>query len=320
MQNQTCRFADGRKVAVVGAGLVGTSYAFALVNQKLCDEIVIVDLDEKKAAAEAMDLNHGLAFSESRIQISAGSYADCADADLMVICAGVPQRPGESRIDLLGRNDAVVRSIVRSAVHAGFDGIFLLSTNPVDLMTLSALRESGFPPERVLGSGTTLDTARLKYLLGQYFSVDSRNVHAYVIGEHGDSEIVPWSQAMVGTKPVWEICGENGDLYHKEEILAIENEVRNAAQSIIEPKKATYYGIGMALARITRAIFGDEHCVLTLSTLLNGEYGQHDVCIGTPVIVGRQGAIRKMTLRLSGEELERFGASCDILRTAAHSL
>jgi len=308
---------NGRKVVLVGAGLVGTSYAFALLNQKLCEQMVIIDLDRRRAEAEAMDLSHGLAFSDSGMRIFAGDYPDCADADLLVICAGVPQISGESRIALYERNRAVVEDIVRRAAATGFAGIILVATNPVDLMTLTALRCSGFPARRVIGSGTTLDTARLKHLLGGYFGVDSRNIHAYVIGEHGDSELVPWSQAMVATKSVWECCDESPDRFDRHRLLEMEADVRNAAQSIIEAKRATYYGIGMALARITRAIFGDENSVLTVSSLLEGEYGQHEVCIGTPCIINREGVREKVRLNLPADEWARFNASCDFLRSTA---
>lgn len=280
---------DSRRVALIGTGLVGMSYAYALLNQNACDELVLVDIDRKRAEGEAMDLNHGLAFSGSHMKIRAGDYAECADADIVVICAGVAQKPGESRLDLLQRNTEVFRSIIGPVMASGFKGLFLVATNPVDIMARITQQLSGLDPRRVIGSGTALDTARLRYLLGDYFSVDPRNVHAYVIGEHGDSEFVPWSQAMVATKSVLDICAESGGKYCTAEMETISGEVRDAAQKIIEAKRSTYYGIGMALVRITRAIFGNESSVLTVSTLLRGEYGQQDVYAGVPCIVGRDG-------------------------------
>lgn len=305
---------ENRKVVLVGTGLVGMSYAYALLNQNACDELVLVDIDTKRAAGEAMDLNHGLAFSGSHMKIYSGGYEDCRDADIVVIAAGVAQKPGESRIDLLQRNTAVFRSIIRPVVDSGFKGIFLVATNPVDIMAHVALTISGFERSRVIGTGTSLDTARLRYLIGEYFSVDPRNVHAYVMGEHGESEFVPWSQALIATKPVLSICEESGGQYCNGNLERIGTEVRGAAQKIIEAKKATYYGIGMALVRITRAIFGDENSVLTLSTLLSGEYGQENVYAGVPCIVNRNGVDRVLTLRLTDEENEKFKASCEILK------
>ena len=311
---------DSRRVALIGTGLVGMSYAYALLNQNACDELVLVDIDRKRAEGEAMDLNHGLAFSGSHMKIRAGDYAECADADIVVICAGVAQKPGESRLDLLQRNTEVFRSIIGPVMASGFKGLFLVATNPVDIMARITQQLSGLDPRRVIGSGTALDTARLRYLLGDYFSVDPRNVHAYVIGEHGDSEFVPWSQAMVATKSVLDICAESGGKYCTAEMETISGEVRDAAQKIIEAKRSTYYGIGMALVRITRAIFGNESSVLTVSTLLRGEYGQQDVYAGVPCIVGRDGVRDVIHLKLTAEEQRKFDASCRVLKDTDEGL
>ena len=305
---------DNRKVILIGTGMVGMSYAYALLNQNACDELVLLDIDRQRAEGEAMDLNHGLAFSGSHMKLYAGDYRDCANADFVVFCAGVAQKPGESRLDLLQRNTRVFQSIIDPVTESGFNGIFLVATNPVDIMTRVTCALSGFNPRRVLGTGTALDTARLRYLLGEYFSVDPRNIHAYVMGEHGDSEFVPWSQAMLATKPILSICEESGGRFCAEDMEKITEEVRGAAQKIITAKKATYYGIGMALVRITRAIFGNESSVLTVSAMLRGEYGQSDVFVGAPCIVGRNGIQRTLTLSLNEEELEKFRLSCDTLR------
>lgn len=305
---------DKRKVVLIGTGMVGMSYAYALLNQSICDELVLIDIDQRRAEGEAMDLNHGLAFSSANMKIYAGNYADCRDADIVVICAGVAQKEGESRLNLLKRNTEVFRSIVNLVTESGFNGIFLVATNPVDIMTRITYTLSGFNPKRVLGSGTALDTARLRYLLGGYLHVDPRNVHAYVMGEHGDSEFVPWSQAMVATKPIMEITKALNNQAGDEELKRIAKEVQGAAYKIIEAKKATYYGIGMALARITKAIFGDESSVLTVSAMLRGEYGQSDIFVGVPCIINQNGIQRVLELSLSEDEKQHMAESCNILR------
>ena len=302
---------DKRKVVLIGTGMVGMSYAYALLNQNACEELVLLDIDKKRAQGEAMDLNHGLAFSGSHMRIYAGDYDDCRDADIVAICAGVAQKPGETRLDLLRRNEAVFRSIVEPVVESGFNGIFLVATNPVDIMTRITCALSGFNARRVIGTGTALDTARLRYLLGEYFSVDPRNVHAYVIGEHGDSEFVPWSQAMLATRPITDFCADG--MCSMQEIKKLEEEVRSAAYKIIEAKRATYYGIGMAMVRITRAILGDENSVLTVSAMLES-HGR--VFAGMPCIVNRSGVRRVLPLSLTEEEEKCLAASCETLREA----
>lgn len=304
---------DSRKVVLVGAGMVGMSFAYAALNQAVCDELVIIDIDKKRVEGEAMDLNHGVAFASSRMTITAGEYKDCSDADIVVICAGVNQKPGESRLELLSRNKSVFESIVKPVMRSGFGGIFVVATNPVDIMTRVTYDLSGFNSARVIGTGTTLDTARLRYLLGEYFSVDPRNMHAYVIGEHGDSEFVPWSQAMIATKSVLDICGQS-DEYCLKDLEEIATGVRSAAQKIIEAKKSTYYGIGMSIVRIVKAILTGENSILTVSTWLRGEYGQRDVYAGVPAIVSRRGVERVLELSLTEAEQAKFAKSCDILR------
>ncbi len=345
---------DKRKVALVGCGMVGMSYAYCLLNQTVCDELVLIDINQKRAMGEAMDLNHGLAFAPANMEIYAGSYQDCRDADMVVICAGVAQKPGESRLALLKRNAQVFRSIIEPVTQSGFNGIFLVATNPVDIMTRITCELSGFNPGRVLGSGTALDTARLRYLLGEYLQVDPKNVHAYVMGEHGDSEFVPWSQAMVATIPILKLCGDvkrnfaenrTGEPVESQAGISVENrignsaaiqdgkgmthqsvsisrpklleiakQVKGAAYEIIDAKQATYYGIGMAMTRITRAVLGDENSVLTVSAMLKGEYGQRDVIAGVPCVINGNGIRRVLELSLTEEELEQFAASCRTLR------
>ncbi len=311
---------EKRKVVVVGCGFVGMSYAYAMVNRGTCDELVLIDIDKKRAEGEAMDLNHGLAFASSNMKIKAGEYKDCFDADIVVIAAGVGQKPGESRISLLGRNARIFEGIVEETLRSGFNGIFLVATNPVDIMTNIVMKLSGFPKNKVIGTGTTLDTARLRFVLGDYFGIDPRNVHAYVIGEHGDSEFVPWSQALITTKPISTVCEQHPERFNFEEIMKIGDGVKDAAYRIIEAKKATYYGIGMALARITKAILGDERSVLTVSSYLNGEYGINGVCIGVPCVVGRNGVSERIVLSLSDEELKKLQSSASFLIKTADEL
>ena len=304
--------ADKRKIVLIGTGMVGMSYAYALLNQNLCDELVLIDINKKRAEGEAMDLNHGVAFSGGNMEIYAGEYTDCCNADLVVLTAGLPQKEGQNRLDLLKENRKIFETILQSVLENGFHGIFLVATNPVDIMTRIVYEISDFPPEKVIGTGTALDTARLRYLLGEKFMIDPRNMHAYVMGEHGDSEFVPWSQAMMTTKPIFDLCGETEGC-HFQELLELEEEVRMAAYKIIEAKKATYYGIGMAMARITKAIFGNEYSVLTVSAHLQGEYGENGIYIGIPCVVNRMGIQRIVELPLGSEEKQRLHSSCEML-------
>lgn len=312
---------DNRKIVLVGTGMVGMSYAYALLNQGACDELVLIDRDRTRAEGEAMDLNHGLAFSPAAMRIYAGNYDDCTDADIVVICAGVAQQPGESRLDLLRRNTNVFESIISPVIRSGFAGIFLVATNPVDVMTQITCALSGFSPRRVIGSGTALDTARLRYLLGELLVDDPRNVHAYVIGEHGDSEFVPWSRATIATRPLDDICSDPPRGYSTwDQLHRIEREVRDAAQIIIRAKKATYYGIGMSLVRITKAILGDENSVITVSANLCGEYGERDVFVGVPCVIGRDGVRRIHEMTLNEQEQALFHRSCDTLRESYQTI
>ncbi|MCI8590347.1 MAG: L-lactate dehydrogenase [Clostridiales bacterium] len=303
---------NGKKIVLVGSGFVGMSFAYAALNQNVCDEFVIIDIDKEKAKGEVMDLNHGLAFAQSNMEITTGEYTDCKDADIVVICAGVAQKEGETRVALLKRNAAVFESIIHPIIESGFKGIFLVASNPVDIMTKITKELSGFPAERVIGTGTTLDSARLRYLLGEYFDIDPKSVHAYVIGEHGDSEFIPWSQAMIGTKPIETVCLEH-EQYKHADLESIGNQVRMAAYEIIKAKKATYYGIGMAIVRICKAILNNEKSILTISCQMNGEYDLQGVYLGMPCIVGNTGARNIIRLSLTRSELANLQASADFL-------
>lgn len=312
---------DKRKVVLIGTGMVGMSFAYALVNQGgICNELVLIDVNRERANGEAMDLNHGLAFAKSNMRIYAGDYKDCKDADIVVIAAGVAQKDGETRLDLLQRNTEVFRSIINPVVKSGFDGIFLVATNPVDIMTRVTYELSRFGASRVIGTGTSLDTARLRYLLGDYFTVDPKNIHAYVIGEHGDSEFVPLSQVMLATKSVTEILEDERNEYNIDDMQSIEEQVRTSAYKIIKAKRATYYGIGMAITRIIKAILGDENSVLTVSAKLCGEYDSKNVFIGVPCIIGRNGVKEIVELSLTDEEKEKFQKSRQVLEDSFNGL
>lgn len=305
-------FKDSKKVAVIGVGMVGMSFAYALLNQNICDELVLIDINKERAKGEAADLSHGLPFAPSSMTIYSGEYTDCRDADLVVICAGAPQDPKESRRDLLKKNYEVFKSIVNPVVSSGFNGVFLVASNPVDIMTHAVYSLSGFPAGRVIGSGTTLDSARLRHMMSDYFKVNPRNVHAYVIGEHGDSEFVAWSNAAISVKPLDELAADNPDLMEDMKEIAVD--VKESAYEIIRAKRATYYGIGMVLARLTRAILFDENSIFTVSSYLKGEYGEKEIYAGVPSVVNRNGVREVLEMKLNDEEREKFKISCQILK------
>lgn len=310
---------EKRKVAIVGTGMVGMSYAYAMLNQGACDELILIDINRERAAGEAMDLNHGVPFAGNNMRIVAGGYEECEDADIVVVCAGVAQKQGETRLDLLQRNAEVLKSVTKQIMESGFTGIIVVATNPVDVMTRIVQECSGFNSKRVIGTGTILDTARLRYMVGEYFSVDPRNIHGYVIGEHGDSEFVPWSQALLSTKRVTDICSENNS-YCIEDLEKISEQVRTSAYTIIKAKNATYYGIGMSMVRLTKAILGNENSVLTVSAKLTGEYGQNGVYVGVPCIIGRSGIGKILEIDLTDEEKEKFLSSCNTLSASYNEI
>ncbi|UAL46142.1 L-lactate dehydrogenase [Sutcliffiella horikoshii] len=300
------------RVALIGTGFVGSSYAFALLNQGVTEELVLIDLNKEKSEGDAMDLNHGIAFAPTPTKIWYGDYKDCQDADIVVICAGANQKPGETRLDLVEKNTKIFKSIVDEVMGNGFDGIFLVATNPVDILTYATWKFSGLPKERVIGSGTILDTARFRYVLGDYFQVDARNVHAYIIGEHGDTELPVWSKADIGGKPILELMAKQ-EKYKEEDLNDLFVSVRDAAYHIIERKGATYYGIAMGLVRLTKAILQNENSILTVSAYLDGEYDSEDIYIGVPAIVNRNGIRDILELDLSDKETEQFQHSVKVL-------
>lgn len=301
------------RVVIIGAGMVGATYAYALMISGLVSEIVIIDLNEERATGEVMDLNHGLPFVRPAV-IRTGSYADCATADLVVVTAGAAQKEGETRIDLVHKNTEIFKGIIPQIIASGTEAALLIATNPVDIMTYVTYKLSGLPKQRVIGSGTVLDTARFRYLLSEHCRIDPANVHAYILGEHGDSELPVWSLANIAGLRFTEycpVCGKNCGPLKKEQIF--EN-VKNAAYQIIKAKGATYYAIGLALVNITESILRNEFSVLTVSTYLEGEYGLQDVCLSLPTVVARAGVNKIIKLTLNEKEEEMLKHSAAVLK------
>ena len=301
------------KVVLVGTGFVGMSMAYSMLNRGGVNELILIDIDKNKTIGEEMDLSHGLPFAPQKMVIKAGDYEECKDAQIVVITAGVAQKPGQTRLELAEINAKIMKQVTESIMASGFNGVIVVASNPVDLMTYVVSKVSGLPKSKVLGSGTVLDTARLRYLMADYLKVSSKNIHAYIMGEHGDSSFVPWDHAYVGCKKVKDVMKDNKlPIEHLDEI---HKGVVNAAYEIIEKKKATYYGIGMGLNRIVRAILDNENSILTVSTYLkDGEYGQDDIYIGVPAVVNSNGVREILNLNLTEKEQEKLDESCKILK------
>lgn len=303
-----------KKVMLIGDGAVGSSYAFAMVQQGIAEEFGIIEIPQlvDKAKADALDLSDALPFTAPK-KIYAAQYSDCSDADLVVITAGAPQKPGETRLDLVNKNLAINKSIVEQTIASGFKGIFLVAANPVDILTYATWKFSGFPKERVIGSGTSLDTARFRNAIAERAGVDPRSVHAYIMGEHGDSEFAVWSHANFGGINAAEYLKANG--HSDDDLNKIYEEVRDKAYVIINGKGATFYGIGTALARISKAILHNEHAVLPVSVYQEGHYADVKDCfIGQPAIVGAEGIVSPLNIPLNDSELEKFVASANELK------
>jgi L-lactate dehydrogenase len=303
----------GSRVVIIGAGLVGSTFAYSLMINGVVSEIVLIDVNRERLEGEIMDLNHGISFVRP-VLVRQGDYADCADADIIVICAGSNQKPGETRIDLLSRNTGIFRGIIDRIKASGSEALLLIATNPVDIMTYITWKLSGYEQSRVIGSGTVLDSSRFRFLLSQHCQVDPSNVHAYIIGEHGDTEVPVWSLANIAGLRFTDfcpVCGKNCGPLPKDEIF---NEVKNSAYRIIKGKGATYYAIGLALVEIVESILRNEYSVLTVSSLLQGEYGLSDVCLSLPTIVSRRGIEKKILLQLAPEEETSLRHSAQTLK------
>ena len=308
-----------QKVGLIGTGFVGSSFAYSLMQRGIASELVLIDANADKAVGETMDLNHGLSFTKP-MKITAGNYSDLAGSKVVVISAGTSQRPGETRLDLLARNAAIFRSIIPEVVRHNPGGIILIATNPVDILTFISLKESSLPPSKVIGSGTILDTARFRFLLGQYYEVDTRSVHSYIVGEHGDSEIPLWSMANIGGVRLQEFAPLKNKQYDQEEMNRLFISVRDAAYEIIKRKGASYYAIGLGLLSIVESILGNYRSVLSISTLMTGQYGARDICLSFPSVVGENGVEEILTLSMNTEEQEGFRASADKLKATLDNL
>lgn len=308
-----------QKCAIIGCGNVGATCAYTLMQDGILSELILIDANRKKAEGEAMDLSHALPLL-SPMKIYAGEYSDLSDCAIIIIAAGANQYPGETRIDLLHRNASILRSILTEVKKYNSDAILLLVSNPVDILTYIALKQSGFSPSRVIGSGTVLDTSRLKSLVGKMLEVDSRNVHTFIIGEHGDSELPVWSSANISGIDLDDFCKINGVFDYRRKLEQMFEEVRTSAYKIIENKGATYYAIAEAVKRIVESIVRDEDSILPVSTLVEGHYGLHDICLGVPAIIGKNGVKNVLDIPLSDEEYNALHASAKALRRAVDSI
>lgn len=302
-----------RKAAIIGCGFVGAASAFALMHSGLFSELVLLDVDRSRAEGEALDISHGLPFARP-MQIYAGDYPDLADAAIVIVCAGAGQKPGETRLDLVRKNIEVFRSVIPQIAAVNREAILLIVTNPVDILTYAAVRFSGYPENRVFGTGTVLDTARLKYLLGEHLRVDPRSVHAFIIGEHGDSEIVAWSGASVSGVPLRDFCEMRGHFDHESAMRTLAEGVRTSAYRIIEKKQATYYGIAMSVRRICEAIVRDEKSVLPVSSVQHGMFGVEGTALSIPAVVGKDGVETTVPIELSDAEIAALQHSAGTLR------
>lgn len=303
-----------QKVVLVGDGAVGSSYAFAMAQQGIAEEFAIVDIIKERTEGDAMDLEDATAFTAPK-NIYSADYDTCKDADLVVITAGAPQKPGETRLQLVDKNLKIIKSVVEPIVKSGFDGIFLVAANPVDILTYAVQKLSGFPKNKVVGSGTSLDSARLRVALGKKLDVDPRDVIANIMGEHGDSEFAAYSSATVGGKPLLDIAKDEG--ISEDELLKIEDDVRNKAYEIINRKGSTFYGVATALMRISKAILRDENSVLPIGAPMNGEYGLNDLYIGTPAVVNASGVAKVIEVPLNDREKKAMADSAKQLEEVA---
>ena len=309
---------DKRKVVLIGTGFVGMSFAYSLLNQGGVDELVLIDILKEKAEGEALDLSHGLPYTSSKMEIRAGDYSECKDSDIVVIAAGRSQNPGETRLDLLKGNAVIIKEITQNVMKSGFDGIFIIASNPVDIITYIVQKESKLPRNKVIGTGTMLDTARLRFILGERLNISPKNTHVYVMGEHGDSSFVPWEHCYVGCMKLLDIANDKDKKL--EDLEEIRNEVKNAAYEIIAKKKSTYYGIGIALVRLVKAILNNENSIITVSAYLNGEYNEKDIYIGVPAIINREGVREILELPFNEEDQKKLSNSCNILRKTIYDL
>ena len=310
---------NNRKAAIIGCGFVGSASAFSLMQSGLFSELVLIDANREKAEGEALDIAHGIPFAR-QMKIYAGDYDDIMDSAVIIVTAGANQKPEETRLDLVHKNVNIFKSIIPEVAKRDYQGILLIVANPVDILTYTALKLSGMPENRVIGSGTVLDTARLKYRLGEHLSVDSRSVHAFIVGEHGDSEIAVFSSANVSGIPLNRFCEMRGHFEHEAATRRIAEEVKNSAYEIIAKKHATYYGIALSVKRICEAIVRDEKSILPVSSMMHGEYGISDVALSMPAIVGKDGVETRVPISISEEEEAKLKESADTLKKVIEGL
>lgn len=315
MENQM----NSKKVAVIGCGFVGSAIAFTLMQSRLFTEMVLLDVNYDKADGEAMDIAHGIPFA-GQMKIYAGNYDDITDASIIIVTAGANQKPDETRLDLVHKNVAIFKNIIPEIAKRGFQGILLIVANPVDILTYAAVKLSGFSDKRVIGSGTVLDTSRLKYALGEHLGVDSRSVHSFIIGEHGDSEIAAWSSTNISGIPVNDFCEMRGHFNHEKEMRVIAENVKNSAYEIIAKKQATYYGIAMSVKRICECIVRDEKSILPISAIMHGSYGIEKIALSMPAIVGAEGVETHVPISLSDNEIQSLWSSAETLKKIALEL
>ena len=313
MEKNCLNCTNVRKVVIIGCGFVGAACAFCIMQSGLFSEIVLIDSDKAKAEGEALDISHGVPFSKP-VKIYAGEYDDIQDASLIIVTAGANQKPDETRLDLVKKNISIFKSIIPEIKKREYKGILLIVANPVDILTTVALKLSEMPENKVFGSGTVLDTARLKYELGNHLNVDSRSIHAFIIGEHGDSEIAAWSSANVSGIPINKFCEMRGHFNHDDAMLKIAENVKNSAYEIISKKKATYYGVAMSVKRICEAIIRDEKSILPISSVMHGEYGISGISLSMPAIVGKDGVETHVPIQLNEFEIKKLQESAKKLQ------
>lgn len=303
-----------KKVAIVGCGLVGSTTAFSLITQGICDEVMMIDINKERAYGETLDLKDSIEYLNRNVQVSVGSYEECGDMDIIIITAGAPPKPGQSRLDTLEASAKICRSIVEPIMASGFEGIFIVISNPVDIITHYVYKLSGLPKNQVIGTGTAIDSARLQDYIAQLVKVDPRSVYAFSMGEHGDSQMVPWSAVTVGGKPFYDVIADNKELVGDVDLDELVRKTSQKGWEILNRKGTTYYGIATACAGIVKAILNDENRIIPVSTLLEGEYGEHDVYAGVPVVLNRSGAYDVLEIHMSLGELSRFKESTKIIR------
>ena len=313
-------FSKRRKVAIVGTGLVGSSTAFSLITQGVCDEVLLIDINKEKALGEVMDLNHCIEYLNRNTKIKVGSYEECGDVDIVVITAGAPPKPGQTRLDTLDLSARIAESIVNPIMKSGFKGHFIIVSNPVDIIAYHVYKLSGLPKSNVIGSGTSVDSARLKNFIGDIFNVDPRSVQAYSMGEHGDSQMVPWSHVYIGGKPFNKVVEDNKDRYGEVDLDKLVLDTARAGWEVYNRKGTTYYAIASATVGIIKAIINDENKIIPVSTLLEGEYGEYDVFSGVPVVLNGEGVKEVVEINMTDDELIKFKESNKLIREYINKL